>query len=378
MISTADDEIRRIVDGFPARRDDLIERVLAWTRTVPGYAAVPAEALRVGYGEAFDVIMRALTGDVTDTDLQRWAGGLIATRVHFGIPLEMQVRATLAAAREVFAAAGQIAEENGIGAATLATVGCRIYDISDVVVAEVSARAGAAGASRQDRFVYDVLHGTAAPDALANHNVYADRRYVAFRIRAATDSATAQAGGMIGSEFTTTIAGDLAGFTERIPDLPAGIDATIGVGPPCAPAALSSSFELASRAVESASVLGRTGVHSLPELGVSAAVVDDDPVGDGLVARYLRPLLPLGSFGESLRDTLVAFFDNGMRMDATAAALHVHPNTLRNRFRRYEEITGADLDAAEDLVGVWWALKRTALSANPVLGTSTHAERGSA
>jgi DNA-binding PucR family transcriptional regulator len=39
----------------------------------------------------------------------------------------------------------------------------------------------------------------------------------------------------------------------------------------------------------------------------------------------------------------------------------VHPNTLRHRLRRFEEITGADLGRSQDLFRVWWALERRRL-----------------
>ena len=42
----------------------------------------------------------------------------------------------------------------------------------------------------------------------------------------------------------------------------------------------------------------------------------------------------------------------------TAKALNVHPNTLRYRMRRYEELTGARLTNIEDLAGLWWSLTR--------------------
>jgi DNA-binding PucR family transcriptional regulator len=41
--------------------------------------------------------------------------------------------------------------------------------------------------------------------------------------------------------------------------------------------------------------------------------------------------------------------------------LHVHPNTLRHRLRRYEQATGASLRRQADLVELWWALERRRL-----------------
>ena len=51
-----------------------------------------------------------------------------------------------------------------------------------------------------------------------------------------------------------------------------------------------------------------------------------------------------------------------MRIDETAKALHVHPNTLRHRLRRFEEATGTTLRDPRALVEVWWALERRSLA----------------
>ena len=47
-----------------------------------------------------------------------------------------------------------------------------------------------------------------------------------------------------------------------------------------------------------------------------------------------------------------------MRTEATAERLHIHPNTLRYRLSRYEELTGVDLGETEEMVGLWLALAR--------------------
>ncbi|UUY02137.1 helix-turn-helix domain-containing protein [Svornostia abyssi] len=48
-------------------------------------------------------------------------------------------------------------------------------------------------------------------------------------------------------------------------------------------------------------------------------------------------------------------------MDRTAHALEVHPNTVRNRLRRYEALTDVTLRATDDLLAVRLALLRAAL-----------------
>ncbi len=54
-------------------------------------------------------------------------------------------------------------------------------------------------------------------------------------------------------------------------------------------------------------------------------------------------LRPLAAAGGDLLETLIGFFDQGGSIEATARALFVHPNTVRYRLRRIQEITGYSL-----------------------------------
>ena len=47
-------------------------------------------------------------------------------------------------------------------------------------------------------------------------------------------------------------------------------------------------------------------------------------------------------------------------MWAAARALHVHPNTLLYRIRRFEQISGRSLASTESLAEVWLAMRTTA------------------
>ncbi|WP_426402974.1 helix-turn-helix domain-containing protein [Streptomyces sp. R-07] len=68
-----------------------------------------------------------------------------------------------------------------------------------------------------------------------------------------------------------------------------------------------------------------------------------------------------GHTSGSRRATLVRTLDAYLRADANAeaaaAALYVHPNTLRYRLRTFTRVTGLDLGRAEDTMQVWWALR---------------------
>ena len=139
-------------------------------------------------------------------------------------------------------------------------------------------------------------------------------------------------------------------------------EGVIAVGPTAVLGALNASFVLATRALETATALGLTGVVGIDDLSLRPAILSEDHLGERLVRRYLEPLRELGEYGVTLEHTLREYLANGMRVEPTAKALIVHPNTLRHRIDRFQQLTGADLRRTEDLVEVWWALERARVS----------------
>jgi DNA-binding PucR family transcriptional regulator len=58
--------------------------------------------------------------------------------------------------------------------------------------------------------------------------------------------------------------------------------------------------------------------------------------------------------------TALSFLDRGQRLDRTATALHLHPNTVRYRLRRLHELTGFNDTGGSpvtETVRWWWALR---------------------
>jgi len=52
-------------------------------------------------------------------------------------------------------------------------------------------------------------------------------------------------------------------------------------------------------------------------------------------------------------------------VDESARALFIHPNTMRHRVDRFQQLSGADLRDTEDVLGLWWALQRRLLERAP-------------
>jgi DNA-binding PucR family transcriptional regulator len=61
--------------------------------------------------------------------------------------------------------------------------------------------------------------------------------------------------------------------------------------------------------------------------------------------------------GGELEATLRAFLDHDGHWSATAGALHIHVNTLRNRLARVAELTGRDVSRTADRVDLFLALR---------------------
>ena len=102
---------------------------------------------------------------------------------------------------------------------------------------------------------------------------------------------------------------------------------------------------------------GRTGVVPLSALTLDLLLAHAPRVAAELRARVLEPLGPEsnGSRGD-LRKTVTTYLELDRDRRKTAKALYIHPNTLDNRLRRAEELTGLDLDDPDDLATMVLAL----------------------
>ena len=71
-----------------------------------------------------------------------------------------------------------------------------------------------------------------------------------------------------------------------------------------------------------------------------------------------------GEYGPELLRSLEAFIERNGQWERAARDLYCHRHTLRYRIRRIEELTGRDLNQAQDRIELWLALRAT--GAGPV------------
>ncbi|HZD65841.1 MAG TPA: helix-turn-helix domain-containing protein, partial [Acidimicrobiales bacterium] len=115
----------------------------------------------------------------------------------------------------------------------------------------------------------------------------------------------------------------------------------------------------AGRALAAARAAGRQGWWRPGQVALDIVVLDDPELGDVVLSEHLGSLDVADPRAAVLVQTLVTWLDRGQRLDPTARALTVHPNTVRHRLGRLAALTG--LAAPTDFrqrAHVWWAAQR--------------------
>jgi len=357
-------EIETELEGLVAGTGDRIRE------EIPEFRRVPVDALaRAIRGN----MQRALTAlrdlrPPTDAELEQ-AAAIGRERAEQGLTVDAVLHAYRISISAVWSRFGEVARERGADVASVLAFSETLWlwadAVMDIVAAahrEVELEQAREEQQRRDAFVLALLTGTLTASELrrdsATHGLDADREYVPFRARANAHrvaSALAGDGGLV-----IALDRDLAGIAPRAPAAVPGV--ACGVGPPARLADVAHAFAVASRALQTAVAFGQEGTFSLADLSIRPAILADAPLGDAFAARYLEPLDALGRMGADLDTTLRAWFDQEMRIEETARVLHLHPNTLRHRLRRFEQVTGASLRDPRHLVELWWALERRRLA----------------
>ncbi|MBE1531199.1 helix-turn-helix domain-containing protein [Actinomadura algeriensis] len=153
--------------------------------------------------------------------------------------------------------------------------------------------------------------------------------------------------------------GRLSGLAPRLPERIEG-DVLVVCAPPARLADVRGLHALCGSALGAAEARGLCGLRDLTELAGETALAAQPALAGLLRRTLLGPLDPGDPFHRQLAATALAYLDHERRLDRTAAALHVHPNTVRYRLGRLEEIVGASPGAEGtvlDLLRWWWALR---------------------
>jgi PucR C-terminal helix-turn-helix domain len=370
-----------IIDALVADRELLTERTRKSIRaSLPAYRTVSDREFDWGFWIDFDGTLRvARAGHEGVTDEQLAALAPVGkARAHQGIPIADVLLAWRLGVQVAIDRATEIGPALDISDAEMLRFVRALIASSDramAIIAGAHRTAELELATREHEqraaVVREALLGKIAPVVLRAHaesfGIDVSREYVAIRADDVPEERT-QRERQLGFQETVTprvglaamIDHDLAGFLLKPP---AGeVPFAVGIGPARPVERLTESFEFASRTLATMRAFDMIGVCDFDALGALPAIVADRAVGDALVGRYLEPL---AASRAEIAASLRAFFESDMHVDRAAEQLFVHPNTLRYRIGRFEEITGANLRNPRSVLEVWWALQRDAIRARP-------------
>ena len=360
--------------------DRFADEIAATIRSeVDGLAELPgdvmAELVKADLGRAIDAISERRLPNEQELSV---SAATAANLARSGVPIDTVLRARRVAIRRSCELLREAGAEAGLDPDTQVECIYRMWEWADAIqVADAEAHRTAElemnGGGDEERawFVRSLLLGTLSPSEVSGrataYGLLPGSLYRAFRARPGPKGdmralsraieATGAADGF--GVLMATVDGDLCGVVTRRPQL--GAEGVLGLGTEIDLAHLDASFELANRALETAVAFAYDGVVTMDDLSLRPAIFSEGHLGERLVSRYLDPLHELGEFGATLEETLREYLAHGMRIDESAKALFVHPNTLRHRLDRFQQLTGADLRKTEDVLETWWALERRSL-----------------
>lgn len=363
--------VEALLDRLAAGAQALAERAIeAASADRPGLPALPAEERLRGFVEVLPLGMAAIREDREPSDAEIDAIRRLARqRAREGLSLEATLHAYRSGATFVLGEAERVGGELGVPAEEMLRLTRRFWAWLDTVTVEVSSAFHAAeDGSRRAELLTALLAGSIGPGDLGaalaalGLDPGEDLHVVRARPAAGAPLHRLRRSLLAGGPGELTVDGDdLVGVLARRPEPVAG--AVVAVAGPAAPAALAEPAQEAWSTLATALAVGAEGVVGAGDLGLLPAVVGEDRVGGGAVARCFGAFD--GEARETMERTLAVLVEHDLHVDQAAAALAVHPNTLRYRLRRFTDTTGLDLGRVSDLVVVWWALQRIRLRPPP-------------
>lgn len=360
----------RLLDGLRDSLEELAEQTCAHIyRDVESYERITREALRSAVARNLRTALNALQHElVPRPETLDDAAQTAHERYQEGVPVEDIVRGfriSISLINERFV---DLAVSLGLPA-QLTVRGSRVmWGVGDAfttrIITEYHALevdAALRNAQRRIELVHRLLAGDVPAEAV-KLGIDPGRQYAALRAElpagahAESVRQRLEARGSRGTHRALVVAeaGQYLGIVVTRPEIE-GVP--VGLGPFVSPDELPRSDRTARQALKLAQRLGRDGVQSVEDLGWRLAAVSRPDVWQAYYEQFLAPVLEQGAFGEEILATVRAWLANGHSVQRTAEALTVHVNTVRYRLRRYEDLTLAALDDADDVVAITWALE---------------------
>ncbi len=356
------------------RIGDVIERATRRAMVeVPGYSDLEYDEIAEGIARDLALATAAVVEGRTLNDSDRESMSIIGqTRAQQGMPVEGMLQVYWITVDEVFSELGRAVEEGQATGDDVFAVAIEAWrHIGPMIQVAVQAyqseqlELAVVDSQRLSALVHSLLHNATehSADALSKLGLDPSADYSAFRARSYdADSRRLlldlKLPGAIEGGLAAPHEGDVIGLTVGRPALPPGDASVLTLGPPGRLHELPHSYSVASRLLDTAAAHNRTGVFGVDDLAFEALARSDNVLGEALVQRFITPLEPDTEAGREIIRTLRSMIENDLSAERAAKELFVHPNTVRNRLRRFEELTGTSLRSVSDYAELHLALLR--------------------
>lgn len=362
--------LRSLRDVFAGRFLEMIRQ------HVPGYGVLSDEEIRASARRFMDILISELSSlRIPDAALREVLGDYAVERAARGLPLDVLAIGYQLGSREMLALLDEVAIDVGLPPDLLLAVHDSTWEFSNEASAvfarvrhDLALERAHFDAERRSAFAGGVLGGT-FPAERVNQDAHlfglAPRTpHVALAARAVSDDdadtirrAIASAVRVPADRLLLAQVGAVLGFIA--PKAPESVAShLVAVGPSLPLDQLHTGFTEAVLVLETARHFSMSGVVRLSDLGPRPLVLSDAPTADDLSERHLAALDAAGRSSSEIEETARTYLECDQDVREAARRLAVHPNTVRYRVRRFQELTGLELRRTEDLVTSWWLLNR--------------------
>lgn len=360
------------ISALSASVEDISRAALHELRTdVPSYTTVLDDQIQRSVQMNVDASCQALTGHTALPSVaqRQLIDERVAERVASGVPIEDMIRGFRIAWSLIRESFVQIGREVGMDSQDILEGAQILWELSDILMAQASLTYQQLGidselvvAARRRAIMEKLLTGIEEIEAIAEDlqgfDLSGGESYVVSisrpedgghveTLRRVLDQAHR------GPRLVASMGAECVGVSA---DAPGRVtDALTAVGPRVPLDEIPSSYRLAERTLAWMTKRGMSLCdYSTP--GWEVLVETETHLTQLFVEQFARPVEDRGEFGTVLLETLRVYLSSGQNVAKAAEELFIHPNTLRYRVQKYQEITGANMSSLDTVVRIAWAL----------------------
>lgn len=340
----------RLVVGMRADTGVLDGTVAAVRDRLPLIAALPAQEVRRHVAALLDAVIDAFAGRTgLDAAAAAAAERLAFDRAVQGVPLVtlldgVQAGRAYATARLIESA--RVADLSDVALDALVEIDGYVHELRNRLIDAYRATEADLARSGYDvrvRALRELLHGDPVA-SVTDAGLDKTRRYhcVVANVTESRQVVPVEAALTASDGIAGIVDGYLCCVTSRLPEPARLTDILLVTSPAAGLDDIAECYRACRTALDAGRRRGLRGPHRLTALAAAVATDSQPRLGRLLAEEYLAPLDPADPFHRLLVETAAVYLDRGRRVAATAAALHVHTNTIKHRLRRFAELTGFD------------------------------------